>query len=95
MRDRDRIVPGVREGMELAARKGIPRFLLAGMGGYAAKYARELTPSSLGNGLPDEENAFLFSTTDVSARVNVLFEALAKLEGGAEAAAAWRGVTGA
>jgi hypothetical protein len=57
------------------------------MGGYAAQYARELTPSSLRNGLSDEENALLFSTTDVSACISVLFERLAKLKGGAEAAA--------
>jgi len=86
MHERDGIVPGVREEMDMAAQKGIPRFLIAGMGGYAAQYARELTPSSLRNGLSDEANALLFSTTDVSACVNVLFEQLAKLKGGAAAA---------
>lgn len=79
MHEKDGITPGVREEMELAAKKGLPRFLIAGMGGYAAKYARELTPASLENGLSDEENALLFSTTDVSACVNILFEKLARL----------------
>ena len=76
MHEKDGIIPGVREEMELAAKKGLPRFLIAGMGGYAAKYARELTPASLNNGLSDDENALLFGTTDVSACVNVLFEKL-------------------
>jgi hypothetical protein len=85
MHEKDGVIPGVREEMELAAKKGIPRFLIAGMGGYAAKYAKELTPSSLHNGLSDDENALLFGTTDVSACVNVLFEKLAKLKGGSQA----------
>jgi hypothetical protein len=75
---RDGMNPGVGEELDLAASKGIPRFLIAGMGGYAAEYAKELTPSSLNNGLSDEENAPLFSTTDVSACVNLLFEQLAR-----------------
>ena len=85
MHEKDGVIPGVREEMELAAKKGIPRFLIAGMGGYAAKYAKELTPSSLHNGLSDDENALLFGTSDVSACVNVLFEKLAKLKGGSQA----------
>ena len=86
MHEKDGVIPGVREEMELAAKKGIPRFLIAGMGGYAAKYAKELTPSSLHNGLSDDENALLFGTSDVSACVNVLFEKLAKLKSGSQAA---------
>ena len=86
MHDKDGVIPGVREEMELAAKKGIPRFLIAGMGGYAAKYAKELTPSSLHNGLSDDENALLSGTSDVSACVNVLFEKLAKLKSGSQAA---------
>ena len=81
MHDRDGIVPGVREEMDFAAERQIPRYLIAGMGGYAAEYASELTPSSLNNGLTDASNALLFSTTDVSACVNVLFENLCKLSG--------------
>lgn len=79
MHDRDGIVPGVREEMDLAAAKRIPRFLIAGMGGYAAEYARELTPSSLNNGLDDSKNQLLFSTIDVSACVNIVFESLCGL----------------
>ena len=86
MHERDGIVPGVREEMDMAATKGIPRFLIAGMGGYAAQYARDLTPLSLRNGLSDEKNALLFGTSDVSACVNVVFEQLAKLKGGTAAA---------
>lgn len=79
MHAEDGIVPGVFEEMQLAAAKQIPRFLIGGMGGYASKYARNVVPSSLQNGLNDEENALLFGTSDVSACVNVLFEKLCKL----------------
>lgn len=78
MHVKDGIIPGVLEEMELAGQKQIPRFLIAGMGGYAAQYARDITPSSLNNGLTDEENAVLFSTSDVSACVNVIFEKLSR-----------------
>jgi hypothetical protein len=78
MHEKDGVKPGVQEEMDLAAKKGIPRFLIAGMGGYAAEYAKELTPSSLKNGLSDDENAVLFGTADVSACVNLLFDKLAK-----------------
>lgn len=76
MHTRDGIMPGVREELDLAAARGIPRFLVAGMGGYAAEYARELVPTQLNNGLSDEENALLFGTSDVGACVNVIFERL-------------------
>ena len=78
MHKQDGFIPGVQEEMDLAAKKGIPRFLIAGMGGFAAEYAKDLTPSSLQNGLSDEQNVLLFSTPDVSACVNLLFERLAK-----------------
>ena len=86
MHERDGIAPGVREEMDMAAEKGIPRFLIGGMGGYAAQYAKELTPASLRNGLSDEKNALLFGTSDVSACVNVVFEQLAKLQAGTQRA---------
>ena len=78
MHKRDGMIPGVLEEMDLAGQKAIPRFLVAGMGGYAAQYAKELTPASLNNGLSDDQNAILFSTSDVGACVNVIFEQLAK-----------------
>lgn len=80
LHETDGMTPGVREEMELAARREIPRFLVAGMGGYAAKYAAELSPSSLRNGLSDQENALLLSTPDVSACVSIIFERLANAE---------------
>lgn len=79
---KDGLRPGVQEEMDLARAKGIPRFLVAGMGGYAAEYAKELVPASLNNGLSDETNALLFSTPDVSACVNVIFERLAQFDSG-------------
>ena len=78
MHKKDGLIPGVQEEMDLAAKQDIPRFLVAGMGGYASEYARVLTPSSLRNGLTDEQNALLFSTPDVSACVNVIFEQLVR-----------------
>jgi hypothetical protein len=80
MHARDGITPGILEEMELAAQKRIPRFLLAGMGGFSAQYADSLIPSSLNNSLSEEENIALFSTTDVSACVNIIFERLATSE---------------
>ena len=70
-------IPGVGEEMELAEKKHIPRFLIAGLGGFAKKLAQELTPSSLGNALSQEMNVALFSTDDVAASVNIVFEHLA------------------
>lgn len=76
----DGITPGIFEEMELAAKKGIPRFLLAGMGGFSSQYAKSLVPSSLNNSLSGEQNAALFTTNDVSACVNIIFEQLAVSE---------------
>jgi hypothetical protein len=78
MHDRDGIVPGVGEEMQLAKQRGIPRFLIAGLGGFARNLARELTPPSLHNSLSQKANETLFSTNDVSASVNLLFEHLAR-----------------
>jgi hypothetical protein len=78
MHSSDGIVPGVGEEMQLAQKKGIPRFLVAGLGGFARKLAKDLTPSSLGNSLSRKANVTLFSTNDVSSCVNVLFEHLAR-----------------
>lgn len=77
MHKKDGYIPGVLEEMEMAAQKAIPRFLIAGMGGFASEYAKELTPKSLNNGLTDDKNALLFGTTDVGACVSVIFERLA------------------
>lgn len=79
MHAEDGITPGVLEEMQMAAAKQIPRFLIGGMGGYAAKYAQDVMPRDLKNGLDDEENSLLFGTSDVSACVNVIFEKLCKL----------------
>jgi SLOG cluster2 len=80
MHDGDGKIPGVGEEMKLAAQKRIPRFLVAGLGGFAKKLAEELTPSSLDNALSREANVTLFSTDDVAASVNILFEHLARSE---------------
>lgn len=71
-------VPGVAEEMALAADKGIPRFLVGGLGGFAKRLANDLTPADLNNSLSRKSNVLLFGTEDVSACVNVLFEHLAR-----------------
>lgn len=69
--------PGVGEEMSLAENKGIPRFLVAGLGGFSRKLSADLTPGSLNNALSREANVMLFSSDDVAASVNILFEHLA------------------
>jgi hypothetical protein len=78
MHSGDGKIPGVGEEMELAQQKGIPRFLVAGLGGFARRLSEELTPASLDNALSREANVTLFSTDDVAASVNILFEHLAQ-----------------
>jgi hypothetical protein len=78
MHERDGNVPGVGEEMTLAQQKGIPRFLIAGLGGFARELSKELTPASLGNALPREANEALFGTDDVAASVNIIFEHMAR-----------------
>jgi hypothetical protein len=80
MHSGDGIVPGVAEEVALAEQKGIPRFLVGGLGGLTRKLAAEVTPSRLKNSLSDESNMTLFTTDDVAACVNVLFEHLALSE---------------
>jgi hypothetical protein len=74
----DGFVAGVGEEMELAGTRGIPRFLIGGLGGFARELAKELTPSSLRNSLSDEANLELFRTDDVGASVNIVFNHLAE-----------------
>lgn len=74
----DGLIPGVGEEMELAAKKGIPRFLVGGLGGYARELAAKLIPEGLNNFLEEAANVTLYTTTDVGACVNVLFEQLAQ-----------------
>jgi hypothetical protein len=82
----DGMVPGVGEEMQLAGERGIPRFLIAGLGGYARELAKELTPSSLRNSLSDDANLELFKTDDVAASVNLIFNHLAESEALAKSA---------
>lgn len=76
----DGIVPGVVEEIALAEQKGIPRFLVGGLGGLTKKLSETVAPSKLNNSLSDDANMTLFTTNDVAACVNVLFEHLAGSE---------------
>lgn len=86
MHSGDGNVPGVAEEMSLAEEKGMPRFLIAGLGGFSRELAKDLTPSSLGNSLTNDQNITLFSSDDVAACVNLLFKHLAQSESLAESA---------
>lgn len=84
--------PGVAEEMRMAADKGIPRFLIGGLGGFSRDLASKLVPHSLGNFLSLEDNMMLFGTADIGACVNVLFEHLSRskdLAGAAEQPIKW------
>lgn len=80
MHSGDGIVPGVAEEIALAEKKGIPRFLVGGLGGFTQKLTEALSPAKLSNSLSDQENITLFSTNDVASCVNVLFEHFARSE---------------
>jgi hypothetical protein len=72
----DGIVPGVAEEVSYAREKGIPQFLIGGLGGLTKELVRTVEPAHLNNSLSDEANLALFRTDDVAACVNVLFEHL-------------------
>jgi hypothetical protein len=76
----DGIVPGVAEEVALAEQKSIPTFLVGGLGGLAKDLAARIAPSRLRNSMSDEMNMILFTTDDVAASVNVIFEHLASSE---------------
>ncbi len=80
MHSGDGIVPGVAEEIAIAQDKGLPRFLVGGLGGLTRKLADSIDPSKLGNFLSDEVNLTLFRTDNVAACVNVLFEHFASSE---------------
>jgi hypothetical protein len=82
----DGIVPGVAEEIVLSERKGIPRFLVGGLGGLTQKLAAGIVPSKLNNSLTHDQNMTLFTTDDVAACVNVIFEHLASSESLAQGA---------
>lgn len=94
----DGIVPGVAEEVALAREKGIPQFLVGGLGGLTKEIARKAVPDLLNNSLSDEANNLLFQTNDVAASVNVLFQHLAgsrSLEGSAVQPVKWNPNVGA
>jgi hypothetical protein len=82
----DGLVAGVAEEIALAEQKGIPRFLIGGLGGLTQNIAADIAPSRLNNALPDAANLQLFATNDVAASVNLLFEHLAQSVALAESA---------
>ena len=73
----DGIVPGVAEEIAFAREKGLPQFLIGGLGGLTKELAEKVKVPQLSNSLSDEANLLLFRTDDVAACVNVLFEHLA------------------
>lgn len=80
LHESDGIKAGVLEEMEMAQKKQLPCFLVAGLGGLAAKLAQDVMPASLHNALTSAENLTLFTTQDVAASVSVIFNQLALSE---------------
>ena len=75
----DGLIPGVAEELALAQRRGMPCFLVGGLGGMAAELAsrREGDVLELRNELPAEENRELLTTKDIGACVSIIFDHLA------------------
>lgn len=78
MHTADGKVPGVGEEMSLAGEKEIPRFVIAGLGGFAGRLANQLTADSLRNALSEDDNRRLASSDDVAACVSFLFQHMAE-----------------
>lgn len=94
----DGIVPGVAEEVALARAKGVPQFLIGGLGGLTKELAKTVEPPQLNNSLSDEANLALFRTDDVAGCVNFLFEHLVgskRLEEAADQPIKWNPGLGA
>lgn len=72
MHNGDGIVPGVAEEIAIARQRGLPCFLVGGLGGLTQKLTESLAPSTLRNSLTDEVNLTLFRTDNVAGCVNVV-----------------------
>ena len=72
---------GVPIEADLALNKGLPCFLLGGLGGAAEDFIRKHTEltRSLRNGLGDEENKAIAVENDVASLVNKIFDQLGRL----------------
>ena len=98
MHNGDGIVAGVAEELDLSERKGLPRFLVGGLGGLSKVLAESIAPSRLNNFLSEQANLTLYRTDNVAACVNVLFEHFAASQQLARAAnqeIMWNPVRGA
>jgi len=76
-----KLVPGVKEELTLAQKRGMPRFLIGGLGGMAAAIATEVDPESFTNELSEAANDALLSSKDIAATVNIIFSHLAHTKG--------------
>jgi hypothetical protein len=76
---RDGLIPGVAEELTLAQRRGMPCFLVGGLGGMAAQLVKRerSSVSELDNELPTETNKELLTTKDIGACVSIIFDHLA------------------
>jgi hypothetical protein len=74
----DKLIPGVAEELSLARQRGMPCFLVGGLGGMAASLARKRDDSflALDNELPAEANHELLTTKDIGACVGIIFNHL-------------------
>ena len=74
------LVAGVEEEIGLARRRGLPCFVVGGLGGKASEIAIRYghDASGLNNGLTDEANRALLFSKDVASCVSIIFEHLAR-----------------
>jgi SLOG-like protein len=75
----DELIPGVAEELYLAKQRGMPCFLVGGLGGMAGRLAREREgyATELDNDLPVELNRELLTTKDIGACVSIIFDHIA------------------
>jgi hypothetical protein len=75
----DGLISGVAEELNLARQRGMPCFLVGGLGGMAAQLVRRERGyvSELDNELPAETNKELLTTKDIGACVSIIFDHLA------------------
>ena len=71
--------PDTKQELDMAIGRGLPCFLVGGLGGMGAELAAEYPLEVLGNGLLPESNKELESTTDLNQAAGIIIAALRSL----------------
>jgi hypothetical protein len=77
LHEKDGIKPGVLEEVAYASYRGMPYFIIGGMGGMAGNLPQKLLLNSR-NELTHEQNAYLMRSNDVSSCVGLIINHLSK-----------------